>query len=117
LVMLTAKDSAAVKVNVTDYALKPPTASENLELTAGFQNQSNVHLFAQPYLAVFNANKELVGKVEGEVKRFLPMQHDTLSVKFNGALPPGKYQAVLAIAYGDGKVVSKDFVFDTSGSH
>ncbi len=116
LVMLTAKDTASVKVNVSDYALKPPTASSNLELTADVQNQSNVHVFAQPYLAIFNANKELLGKVEGETKRFLPSQHDRLSVKFNGALPPGKYQAVLAIAYGDGRVVSKDFVFDTSDS-
>src|SRR5207248_3234340 len=104
LILLTAENTATYDVAVSDALLTPPTQSHNLKVDVLLENKSNTHIFPQAQLAVLNEKNELVAKAEGEAKRFLPKQKDHLSVTWNGALPPGSYNAILTLIYGDGKV-------------
>jgi len=111
LVLLTAEHTATYDVAVTEAVLTPPTQSHNLKLDLLLENKSNTHIFPQTQITVLNEKNEVVAKAEGETKRFLPQQKDHLSVTWNGFLPPGNYNAILTLIYGDGKVRTQDFKF------
>jgi hypothetical protein len=111
LILLTAENTANYDVAVTDAVLTAPTQSHNLTLDLLLENKSNTHIFPQTQLAVLNEKNEVVAKAEGETKRFLPRQKDHLTVTWDGSLPPGSYNAILTLIYGDGKVRTQDFKF------
>jgi hypothetical protein len=111
LILLTAENTAIYDVAVTDALLTPPTQSHNLKVDVLLENKSNTHIFPQAQLAVLNDKNEIVAKAEGETRRFLPQQKDHLSVTWDGSLPPGNYNAILTLIYGDGKVRTQDFKF------
>lgn len=111
LILLTAKNTATYDIDVTDALLTPPTQSHNLKVDLLLENRSNTHIFPEAQLAVLNERNEVVAKAHGEIKRFLPQQKDHLSVTWDGSLPPGNYNAILTLIYGDGKVRTQDFKF------
>jgi hypothetical protein len=111
LIMLTTANTAKYDINLLDALLTPPTSSHNLKVDVLLENKSNTQIFPQAQLAVLNEKNEVVAKAEGETKRFLPQQKDHVSVTWDGSLPPGDYNAILTLIYGDGKVRTQDFKF------
>jgi hypothetical protein len=111
LVLLTTANTAKYDIVVDDAVLTPPTQSHNLKVDVLLENKSNTQIFPQAQLAVLNEKNEVVAKAEGETKRFLPQQKDHVSVTWDGSLPPGDYNAILTLIYGDGKVRTQDFKF------
>ncbi|HTS70768.1 MAG TPA: hypothetical protein VMO17_17425 [Terriglobia bacterium] len=115
LVLLSAARTQIYTAEVSDAHVTPPSGTQALKVDYVLLNKGNTHLFPRPAVAIFKSGKDLVGKAEGDTKRFLPGQKDSMSVSWPGALPPGSYMAVLAIQYGEDKVYTQDLPF-TVGS-
>lgn len=111
LVLLSAERTQIYAADVSDSHVTPPSGSRALQVDYVLMNRGNTHLFPRPAVAIFKSNKELVGKAEGDTKRFLPGQKDSMTVSWPGTLPPGTYTAVLTIQYGEDKVYTQDLPF------
>jgi hypothetical protein len=111
LVLLNAENTATYDVTVANAVLTPPNSSRGLKVDVLLENKSNTHIFPQVQLAVLNEKNELIAKAQGEIRRFLPLQKDHVSVTWDGQLPAGNYNAILTLIYGDGKVRTQDFKF------
>lgn len=111
LVMLNAKDSQEFNVNLDDLKLIPPSNNQGLKLSFSIDNKSNTHVFPQARLAIVNPERKLIGKTEGDAKRFLPGQKDTMQVEWNGELNPGDYTAVLSLVYAGTHVETRQVAF------
>lgn len=107
LVMLEAEKTQDYKVEFGDMKLEPPTATEPLTVHIPISNNSNTHIFPQPRLTVLDANRKLVGKADGDSKRFLPGQKFTMDLKWSGELAPGNYSGVVSVTYGKDKVETR----------
>ncbi|MGH9523800.1 MAG: hypothetical protein ACRD3E_14830 [Terriglobales bacterium] len=114
LVMLNAATTADYKVELGDVKLTPPSAHSDLSLAFTVNNESNTHIFPLPRLSIFDRQHKLVAKSEGEMKRLLPGQKDSLKVNWSGTLPPGSYSAVLTLVFGD-RVETRELAFDVKG--
>jgi hypothetical protein len=111
LVMLAQEGTEQFKLDITDAHLTLPGQSRNLRLDFDLANASNTHVFPRPTLAILDSKKQLVGKAEGDTKRFLPQQRDHLAITWPNALPAGAYTGILTIVYGDNKVFTQEFPF------
>jgi hypothetical protein len=60
---------------------------------------------------VLDANRKLVAKAEGDEKRFLPGQKNSMHVGWAGKLPAGPYTAVLTVAYGEDHIETQQIAF------
>lgn len=101
LVLLNAAKTEKFQVTIDDLKLTPPTDHDDLSLRFAVHNQSNTHIFPLPRLSIFDRQHKLVAKAEGEMKRFLPGQKDSMQVGWSGTLQSGDYTAVLTVVYGD----------------
>ena len=111
LVLLTAKDTEAYNVSLDDVKLTPPSDNQALKLTFSIDNESNTHIFPQPRLAILSPDHKLVAKAEGDAKRFLPGQKDSMKVEWNGELNAGDYTAVLSLVYGGTHADTRQIAF------
>jgi hypothetical protein len=111
LVMLNAKDSQEFNVNLDDLKLTPPSDNQGLKLSFSIDNKSNTHVFPQARLAILTTDHKLVGKAEGDAKRFLPGQKDTMQVGWNGELNAGDYTAILSLVYAGNRVETRQMAF------
>jgi len=111
LVLLTAKDTESYNVTVDNVRLVPPSENQPLKLSFFVDNQSNTHIFPQARLAILNPAHKLVGKTEGEMKRFLPGQKDQMNLNWNGELGVGDYAAVLTVIYAGTHVETRQVAF------
>jgi len=111
LVVLAAKGTEKYNVTIDNLRIQPPSATRDLEATFRVDNQSNTHVFAVPRLAVLDERGKLVAKAQGEEKRFLPGQKDTMAIKWSGSLAPGAYSGVLTVVYGETNVDTKEVHF------
>jgi hypothetical protein len=111
LVMLNAEKTEEYKIEVSDAKLTPPSKNQQLNLAFRINNQSNSHIFPLPRLAILDSKQKLVGKAEGQMKRFLPGQKDSMQVDWAGSLPAGEYTAVLTLVYGGNKVFTDQYAF------
>jgi len=111
LVLLSAEHTEIYVAEVSDAHVTPPSGSHALEVSYALENKGNTHLFPKPAVAIFKSGKDLVGKAEGETKRFFPGQKDSMTVSWSGNLSPGSYTAVLTIVYGRDKVYTQDLPF------
>jgi hypothetical protein len=111
LVLLTAKNTEAYNVSVSDLKLTPPSDNQALKLSFYVDNESNTHVFSLGRLAIMNPQHKLVGKAESEIKRFLPGQKDSMNVDWNGDLSAGEYTAVLSLIYGGNHVETREIAF------
>jgi hypothetical protein len=50
---------------------------------------------------------QVVGRTEGEIRRFFPGQKDSLKLAWAGDLPVGDYTTILTVSYGDHKVYTE----------
>ncbi|MGH9637446.1 MAG: hypothetical protein ACRD72_21640, partial [Candidatus Angelobacter sp.] len=75
---------------------------------------SNTHVFPVARVAVLDASRKLVAKAEGEEKRFLPGQKNSMHVEWAGKLPAGNYTAVLTVAYGEDRIETQQIPFSVS---
>jgi hypothetical protein len=116
LVLLSAENTEAYGIKVSDTQFAPPTANKAMQLDFTLSNESNTHIFPETRLAILNSRHVLVAKAEGEIKRFLPQQNERLSVTWSGTLPKGSYSALLTILYGPDKVYTQEFPFDVPPS-
>jgi hypothetical protein len=104
LVLLEAQKTEQYKMSVSDLKITPPSENHGLQLSFDIANQGNTHIFPLPRLAILDSHHKLVAKAEADPKRFLPGQKDSMHVDWAGALDPGKYTAVLTIAYGENSI-------------
>jgi hypothetical protein len=111
LVLLTAKSTETYNVSLDNLKLIPPSDNQGLKLTFSIDNESNTHIFPQARLAVLNPDHKLVAKAEGDAKRFLPGQKDSMKVEWNGELNAGDYTAVLSLVYGGTHVETRQIAF------
>jgi P pilus assembly chaperone PapD len=111
LLMLAQENTPLYKIEVSDAALTLPDKNRNLRLDYQVYNRSNAHIFPQPTLAILDSKKQLIGKTQGEVQRYLPEQRHPNSITWPTALAPGSYTAILTVVYGDNQVHTQDFPF------
>jgi hypothetical protein len=111
LVMLEAEKTQDYKVEFGEMKIDAPTATEPLTVHIPIANGSNTHIFPQPRITVLNAEKKMVGKAEGDSKRFLPGQKFTMDLKWSGDLKPGDYSSVVTVTYGRDKVETRVLPF------
>jgi hypothetical protein len=111
LVMLTAKSTESYNVALGDLNLTPPADNQALKLSFSLDNESNTHVFPQARLAILSPEHKLVAKAEGEAKRFLPGQKDSMKVEWNGELNAGDYTAVLSLVYGGTHTETRQIAF------
>lgn len=111
LVLLNAEKTAEYNVDFSDVKLLPPSENQNLELNLLVDNRSNTHIFPLPRLAVLDSNHKLVAKADGDAKRFLPGQKDSVRITWAGSLPPGAYTAVLTVSYGNDRIETREVPF------
>jgi len=107
LILLAAEGTETFHVEVTNAALTPPTPQHGLELAFQLENTSNTHIFPEARLVILNTDRQPVARTDGEAKRFLPGQKDTMHVTWAGTLPPGEYSGVLTIRYGKDQVYTQ----------
>ena len=104
LVLLETEKTAQYKIELSNLKLTPPTGNQGLDLTFDLLNSGNTHVFPTARVAILDAQHKLVAKAEGDIKRFLPGQKESMHVTWAGDLPSGEYSAVLTIAYGDDRI-------------
>ncbi len=111
LILLSAQNTEDYKIEVSNAQFAPPTSNEPMKLDFLLSNIGNAHIFPEARMAILNSRHELIGKTDGEIKRFLPEQSDHLSVGWAGSLPPGSYSAILTVLYGQDKIFTQEFPF------
>jgi hypothetical protein len=111
LVLLSAEHTQTYVAEVSSAQVTPPSGTRALQVDYVLANKGNTHLFPKPAVAIFKSGKELVGKAEGDTKRFFPGQKNSMTVSWAGSLPPGSYTAVLTIQYGEDKIYTQDLPF------
>jgi hypothetical protein len=114
LVLLRAESTEDYKVELSDVKVTPPTDTHGLTVDFNLKNSSNIHVFPVARVAVLDANRKLVGKGEGDEKRFLPGQKNSMHVEWAGKLPPGAYTALLTIAYGEDRIETQQIAFNVA---
>ena len=116
LLLLSAAGSEDYRVAITETRVTPPTANQNLEVTLGLANLSNVHIFPESHLTIMNASKQVVGRADGEIRRFFPGQKDSLKLTWAGDLPAGDYAVVVTVTFGDNKVYTQTLPIQIGGA-
>jgi hypothetical protein len=111
LVLLNAEKTEEYKIDVSNPKLTPPSKNQQFNLSFLINNKSNSHIFPIARLAILDTKQKLVGKAEGQTKRFLPGQKDSMQVDWAGLLPAGDYTAVLTLVYGGNKVFTDEYAF------
>ncbi len=111
LVVLAAAGSDRYNVKIDDLRIQPPSATHDLEAAISVDNQSNTHIFPVPRLTILDEQGKVVAKAQGEEKRYLPGQKDTMAIKWSGNLAPGLYTGVLTVVYGEKNVETKQLRF------
>ena len=114
LVLLSAEATEDYKITVSGARFTAPAANQAMTLDFLLANDSNTHVFPETKVAILNSSHNVVAKAEGETKRFLPGQKDRLSVPWAGTLPPGEYNALLTIVYGQDKIYTQEFPFSVA---
>jgi hypothetical protein len=116
LILLSAENTEKYSVEIGDPQLTPPDATHPLKIDFQLTNNSNTHIFPETKIAILNSNHQLAAKADGAIRRFFPSQKDRLAVSWAGILPKGDYTAILTVAYGADKIVTKEFSFKVSDS-
>jgi hypothetical protein len=111
LVLLSAENTEDYKIEVSKLKLKPPAANQGLDLTFDVANESNTHVFPVGRVAVLDSNRKLMAKAQSEMIRLLPGQKNNLQVDWSGSLPPGDYNAVLTVTYGEDRIETQQIPF------
>lgn len=111
LILLSAEKTEAYKLAVSDVRFVAPGPNQELSLEFLADNLSNTHVFPRTQIAIVDSGHDLVGKAEGEIKRFLPGQRTRLKVSWSGDLAPGNYTAILTVIYGNNRVYTQEFPF------
>ena len=111
LILLSAENTEHYGIEVSNAQFTLPEANRTMKLDFALSNNSNAHIFPETRLAILNARHELIAKAEGETKRFLPQQKDSLSVSWAGTLPAGSYTAILTVGYGQDKLYTQEYPF------
>src|SRR5580765_246171 len=114
LVLLRAETTEEYKVELSVVKVTPPAETHSLSVDFDLLNSSNTHVFPVARVAVLDANRKLVGKGEGDEKRFLPGQKNSMHVEWAGKLPPGAYTALLTIAYGEDRIETQQIAFNVA---
>jgi hypothetical protein len=117
LILLSAQNTETYKVAVSDVQFTPPSPSHAMHVGFMLANEGNTHVFPSTSVAIVDSDHRLIGKTEGEIRRFLPQQSDQLSVGWAGLLSPGSYSAILSVVYGEGKVYTQEIPFTISSSN
>jgi hypothetical protein len=111
LVLLKAESTEDYKIELSNVKLTPPAETHGLDLNFDLLNAGNTHVFPMARVAVLDANRKLVAKAEGDEKRFLPGQKNSMHVGWAGKLPAGSYTAVLTVAYGEDHIETQQIAF------
>jgi len=116
LLLLTAQGTEKYQVSIYEYELTPPDATHKLHVQFVVDNQSNTHIYPRVQLVVLDSKKTLLGKTDGDMKRFMPGQKNVYSVDYPGELKNGSYTAVLTIIHEGGEVITREIPFQVTGA-
>jgi len=116
LVLLASRQSQSYSVAVSDLKVTPPGLTQPLQLDFEVQNDSNTHIFPKSSVVIVDSQHKVWAKAVGEVKRFLPGQKDRLGVVWSGRLPPGSYDGILNLTYGQAQSLIRQFHIDVTDS-
>ena len=111
LVLLKAEATEDYKITLSNVKLTPPSDAHGLALDFDLLNSSNTHVFPVARVAVLDANRKMVAKAEGNEKRFLPGQKNSMHLDWAGNLPAGNYTAILTVAYGEDHIETQQIAF------
>jgi hypothetical protein len=114
LVLLRAESTEEYKIELSDVKVTPPAETHGLSVDFTLLNAGNTHVFPAARVAVLDANRKLVAKAEGDEKRFLPGQKNSMHVEWAGKLTPGNYTALLTVAYGEDRIDTQQIAFSVS---
>jgi hypothetical protein len=116
LLLLAAEKTETYSVTLSDVKVTPPSADATFNLEVQLSNQSNTHVFPRPALVILDKDHHVVAKAKGEIKRFMPGEHKSLSIPWSGRLPAGDYEAILTLVYGQDKTITKSVPFSVSNT-
>jgi hypothetical protein len=111
LVLLTATGTERDDLELTNIRLTPPAAAQPLQLKLTAGNKGNTHVFPKATLAILDADRRVIAKAQSEPKRFLPGQTDDIAITWGGTLPPGSYEGVVTVVYGNKQVRTQTVPF------
>ena len=111
LVLLRAESTEDYKIQLSDFAVKPPNDTHGLSVDFNLLNSGNTHVFPVARVAVFDSGHKMAAKAESPEKRFLPGQKDSMHVEWTGKLPAGNYNAVLTVSYGEDRIETQQIPF------
>jgi hypothetical protein len=114
LVLLRAETTEEYKIELSNVKVIPPTETHGLSVDFELLNASNTHVFPAARVAVLDANRKMVAKAEGDEKRFLPGQKNSMHVEWAGKLPAGNYTALLTVAYGEDRIETQQIAFSVA---
>ncbi|HEV7675784.1 MAG TPA: hypothetical protein VGQ12_14735 [Candidatus Angelobacter sp.] len=114
LVLLRAETTEDYKIELSDVRVTPPAETHGLSVDFDLLNASNTHVFPRARVAVLDADRKMVAKAEGEEKRFLPGQKNSMHVEWSGKLPAGNYTALLTVAYGEDHIETQQIAFSVA---
>jgi hypothetical protein len=114
LVLLRAESTEEYKIELSNVKVTPPAETHGLSVDFDLLNSSNTHVFPRARVAVLDANRKMVAKAEGDEKRFLPGQKNSMHVEWAGKLPAGNYTALLTVAYGEDLIETRQISFSAA---
>ena len=114
LILLKVEDGASYQAKIGGATLTPPAQNHDLQVSFSLNNTGNTHLFPQAKLAILDSHHDLVATAQGEIKRFLPGQKDSMEIHWDGGLPSGVYTGILTVLYGKDRVYTQEIPFSTA---
>ena len=100
-----------------DANVEAPTATSPLTLRLTGENQGDTHAFPEFMGAIRSSrDQDVLARFQGNPKRLLPGQVDTIEATWSGTLPPGEYEVIGTVVSGDGQSepVRQSFTVGTS---
>jgi hypothetical protein len=99
LMMVTTLDASEYNVEILGGRTSQPGPSSELVIELDLLNRSTAHVRMRGAFAILNSSGSLAGRGTLQEKRYLPGQRNTLRTGWAGALPTGKYTAVITLSY------------------
>lgn len=96
----------AIDAAASTLTIQPPTATSTLVASQQLANNGTKPMVATGMLAIINAAGSLAGKQEIPMWRLLPGEKKDMRVDYDGALPAGRYRAMITYDLTDKTLTS-----------
>jgi hypothetical protein len=103
--LLTFNITDSVMATADKLLVHPQTATTNLAFSQWITNTGQEPFIVKGVIAILDASQHLVTKLEVPRTRYLPGERLEIKTEDAGEIPPGRYRAVLTLAY-EGRVLT-----------